>query len=142
MEIFETATTAIEAAISGLSADLDPEARQRMIDEKMRPFTAPDGMWRHAPKSEHRRALDQLEQEWAGAAGEKLWHVVMATKAHEDAVEKAIEQAQEPAGVLEAWARWSGSAGMSRDEQLGAWTLDELRVARFDREFAGVKPSH
>jgi hypothetical protein len=137
MEIFETATAAIEAAVGALEQEIDPARRQAEFDAAMKPFKHE---WKYAPKDEEAKAADRVRADQARRAGERLWHVAKLTIDHEPAIEAAIEASQEPLDALAAYHAWTGTLGATRQEQLGVLTLDELTTARHERTYEAATP--
>lgn len=131
---------AIDAGAATLATAVDPEQREAERAAALEPF-GPEGPWRYAPQSEREKTVEAVNARQMDRAGRALFTLELALQDSTAQVEAAIEAAQEAPGPLEAFTRWSGSRGMSRDEQFGALTLAELQRARFDREYAAAAPS-
>jgi hypothetical protein len=137
---FEAAAATVTAAADVFQTAADPERRQRELTELMAPY-GETGPWRFAPAAERQRASDAVRAEQDQRAGVALHGLSTTIDELEANVVAAIEAAAAAPDAEQAWTQRTKQQGITADQLLQLGVLDELRQARFEREFAAAAPT-
>jgi hypothetical protein len=138
---YAEANAHVTAAIGALERELDPASREQELTTKLADYL-PGGRFSYAPDAAKRDAERLIREEQDTRAGYAVVDLHDRLAKTEGPAERAIERTTEAPDPLTAWRTWRGpSASVTGPELLGMTTNHELRLARFDREFASAQPS-
>ncbi len=129
------------SALTNLETALEPVRVQAEREEALRPFTAADGIWRFAPRSEREKAEQAIEAEQRQRHGELLFALSRAVNTHGPTLEGLEADAMRAPDPETAWTTRAGRGGVTASELISLNVLDELRVARYERELAQASPT-
>jgi hypothetical protein len=130
-------TARLEGATRALSIELDVDARRQELDTVLADFGA-SGRWRFAPAGERERAAAAVKHSQQARAGEKLYLLDKAAHQAEEVAAAAEAESIDAPDSERAWTLETGRAGLSFVELSNLAMVDELRLARLDRELGAA----
>ena len=133
-----TITNDLTTLIAEFEAEIDPARLAAEEAEKMAPF---EHEWKHAPATEKRRALKEIQAEQRARQAERLFAVGRAYRDVEPVLEGLVARERQPPSAIEAMQQRAGSKGLSLDVELGADLFDVTLTGQLLPTLKAEKPS-
>jgi hypothetical protein len=131
--------------MQSLEEAVDPERRQQEFDQRLEHFSSLTPSLQKLAKDDIDQARREIEAEQKRRAGEAQYALGRFVLDVEPTVNEAFTHVQRPMSAVDAWRLEHKGEAYSPDAKVVAElqvdVLDELRMARLDRELSTAPPS-